>query len=1091
MTGLGIAPVPCIRCKARRVKCDKRQPGCARCEKSAQPCPGYNRVRKFLDEGENLRHKIAKGTGSRRSDSSSASVVRDSTPAKAAGSVKQASPKTPFVASPRSRTDDTNGAGIDPAIIHEHSPLAGGQSKPEDVYPLNVHPASSIAMITPRSFSDLDFDAAYFDIDPQVYYADPINCCLLIPDASQADDDEFLDPTQTASSMLSPITSFDPSAQSGSGGSSLSAPSDQDDDDEEHEASHLIRYFADFTSQWLDIFDMEKFFGTVVPVRAVHSALLKNSLAAVAAKQFGSLRKASGARSSPEHGSYPPHEQSHWRSTLDIHFDKSGPEWFYKAASFYDKAIGQMMASLQTLRVCCSPGQPFPNYAADAQNLAKSRSQYPGASPLESPHRPSNCEDVADDLLAAISVFLLYEALDNRQAEMMQHMKGAQYLLTLDVDQNYQICNATDKSCPRIASSLTPTKAWVASFWNFAWVDYVVSYTRHTAPHIDTENMSMWKAAGLPLCDFGGLCIPETLRDANMSPPRLMTETAACRTLLWIVLETLKFVAWTEMEDKNMAAEEENAWSGRVPMDWQNPSDKERVILGVTRLPARSTMNPLPPVFVNPGGPGGSGVYLVQKAGSVLQAIVGDNQDIISWDPRGVGVSTPRIECWGTPEKRQLWAMQDAGVVDEREGLVYDTYSRGIAYSRACEGALNETDILAHISTAYHARDMLEILDQTGHAKLRYWGFSYGTALGGAFAGLFPDRVERLVSDGNVDYKEWFGGGLRNYLSDADKVFDAFDTACHAAGRDKCALWASSPEAVQRRRSSLLQALKIRPVLIPANARSSGPELPERVTYTRLQRLTRALVYNPVYNAPALARVYAALEQGDGLPFYDIVVLLEKQQQGGGSKLLCSLTDTPATMPLETPAEPDALAGIMCADARAAESLDEFEAYTEDLRRSSRWMGATHADFGAACVGKTVGSKWRFSTDDIKADTSFPILYIGNIADNVTPLASARNNSALFPSSAVLVQKSYGHCSLAAPSTCTVRHIRAYFQNGTLPAAGTECEQDYDLFELPSPKEFAVRKRGGGEEEVDELERAAYELSRNADVVMHRGPYRL
>ena len=145
-----------------------------------------------------------------------------------------------------------------------------------------------------------------------------------------------------------------------------------------------------------------------------------------------------------------------------------------------------------------------------------------------------------------------------------RHMKGAQYLLTLDVDQNYQICNATDKSCPRIASSLTPTKAWVASFWNFAWVDYVVSYTRHTAPHIDTENMSMWKAAGLPLCDFGGLCIPETLRDANMSPPRLMTETAACRTLLWIVLETLKFVAWTEMEDKNMAAEEENAWSGRV-----------------------------------------------------------------------------------------------------------------------------------------------------------------------------------------------------------------------------------------------------------------------------------------------------------------------------------------------------------------------------------------------------------------------------------------------------------------------------------------------------------------------------------------------
>ncbi|KAJ6446594.1 N-terminal fungal transcription regulatory domain-containing protein [Purpureocillium lavendulum] len=551
MAGLGIAPVPCIRCKARRVKCDKRQPGCARCEKSAQPCPGYNRVRKFLDEGENLRHKIAKATTSRRSDASSSSVPRDVPPEETPVSVKQDSPKASITASHRPRTDDTNGAGIDPAIIHGHSPLAGGQPKPEDISSLAFQPAASLAMITPRSFSDLDFDAAYFDIDPQVYYADPINCCLLIPDASQADDDEFMDVTQASSAMLSPITSFDPSVHSG--GSSLSAPDDQDEEDEEHEASHLIRYFADFTSQWLDIFDIEKFFGNVVPVRAVHSALLKNSLAAVAAKQFGSLRKASGAHSPTQPSSYPPHDQNHWRSTLDIHFDKSGPEWFYKAASFYDKAIGQMMASLQTLRVCCSPGQPFPNYAADAQNLLRARSENSGTSPLESPQRPTSCEDVADDLLAAISVFLLYEALDNRQAEMMQHMKGAQYLLTLDVDQSQRLCNANDKSCPRIASSLTPTKAWVASFWNFAWVDYVVSYTRHTTPHIDTENMAMWKAAGLPLCDFGGLCVPET-------------------TLLWIVLETLKFVAWTEMEDKAIAAQEENPWPGRTRQHQRHPS---------------------------------------------------------------------------------------------------------------------------------------------------------------------------------------------------------------------------------------------------------------------------------------------------------------------------------------------------------------------------------------------------------------------------------------------------------------------------------------------------------------------------------------
>jgi hypothetical protein len=40
--------------------------------------------------------------------------------------------------------------------------------------------------------------------------------------------------------------------------------------------------------------------------------------------------------------------------------------------------------------------------------------------------------------------------------------------------------------------------------------------------------------------------------------------------------------------------------------------------------------------------------------------------------------------------------------------------------------------------------------------------------------------------------------------------------------------------------------------------------------------------------------------------------------------------------------------------------------------------------------------------------TSHPILYISNKADNITPLISARNNSAGFPGSVVLVQNSYG-----------------------------------------------------------------------------------
>lgn len=45
---------------------------------------------------------------------------------------------------------------------------------------------------------------------------------------------------------------------------------------------------------------------------------------------------------------------------------------------------------------------------------------------------------------------------------------------------------------------------------------------------------------------------------------------------------------------------------------------------------------------------------------------------------------------------------------------------------------------------------MLEISEQMGFNRLKYWGVSYGTIVGGTFAALYPDRVERLVSDGKT-----------------------------------------------------------------------------------------------------------------------------------------------------------------------------------------------------------------------------------------------------------------------------------------------------------------------------------------------------
>jgi len=63
----------------------------------------------------------------------------------------------------------------------------------------------------------------------------------------------------------------------------------------------------------------------------------------------------------------------------------------------------------------------------------------------------------------------------------------------------------------------------------------------------------------------------------------------------------------------------------------------------------------------------------------------------------------------------------------------------------------------------------------------------------------------------------------------------------------------------------------------------------------------------------------------------------------------------------------------------------------------------------------------------------------------VTPVVNARKMANGFPSSVVLTQNSDGHCTLSAPSLCTAKHVRAYFQSGALPPKGTVCEVD----ELP------------------------------------------
>ncbi|KAH9213173.1 prolyl aminopeptidase-like protein [Leptodontidium sp. 2 PMI_412] len=484
-----------------------------------------------------------------------------------------------------------------------------------------------------------------------------------------------------------------------------------------------------------------------------------------------------------------------------------------------------------------------------------------------------------------------------------------------------------------------------------------------------------------------------------------------------------------------------------VPLDWLDPTDLRRATIAIIRYNATDRTNYNGPVFINPGGPGGSGAWFVKRLAPYYQFVVGNNHDIISFDPRGVGATTPKINCWNassTTTSSVLWDLQEPPVLDAHPGTIYDSYAHASAFSQQCATQLGDT--ARFVSTPSVARDMLHIMEKLGESKLKYWGFSYGTFLGTTFASLFPDKVGRMVNDGNVDARDYVSGAGTHFLQDTDKLMNSFYAFCHLAGPKACAFYASTPKDIEIRVSILLEDIRKHPVIVPASASSNSR--PEIISYSNVQRLITSALYRPLVMFPSLAEAFAALEVGDGRPFLDLT------SQGSEEIPSCeSRLEDPTDPENPTPEVPeaegsaDASKAIMCSDgAPIPGGVEEFKTYVGKLMELSKSAGASMASMVMGCVGWKFTAKWQY-TGPFEGNTSHPILFIANTADNVTPLRSALANSASFPGSVVMIQDSYGHTSLSCPSRCTARTIRSYFQHGTLPSNGTVCPADLVPFE--------------------------------------------
>ncbi|GAB1525262.1 hypothetical protein RhiTH_008420 [Rhizoctonia solani] len=530
-----------------------------------------------------------------------------------------------------------------------------------------------------------------------------------------------------------------------------------------------------------------------------------------------------------------------------------------------------------------------------------------------------------------------------------------------------------------------------------------------------------------------------------------------------------------------------------VPLDWANHS-VGKATLAVARY--KATKEPkLGTLFVNPGGPSGSGVELILSSGAErISEMAGGQYDVVSWDPRGVGLTVPRADCFKTgTEENTFWegTIPRAGLEargnftdqrdldafyeqeDEVDVLLEELGKRCVAYS---------PDTFQYIGTAAAARDMVAMHDvlEGPNKPVDYWGLSYGTVVGIYFVNMFPDRVGRVVLDGVVDPEYWANRPAhevsekfphhfesannvqpiqmwRIKTESTDEALTGFLTACAAAGPSGCAL------ATKNSTTDSLREL-VRDLIDAAYdyKRENGPNAQVG------SAMIRMAIYRGLYTPsrwPAMAEEGAKyVEAFRNLsllsnsphkrsllePLLDIV---RRQTSNNGTSNNGTSNNDPA---------PDySFQGVTCADAVDAGNTttrDVFDFLVKVTREVSPMFGPQWGDGGLYCHRWPVRAVERY-TGPWNKKLSNPILVIGNEADPVTPYISAKKVADALGDSAILIeQDDYGHLSLAMHSTCTISALQDYFLNNKLPSQDKLCGTNQQLFPGPGVTKSTISK---------------------------------
>lgn len=382
--------------------------------------------------------------------------------------------------------------------------------------------------------------------------------------------------------------------------------------------------------------------------------------------------------------------------------------------------------------------------------------------------------------------------------------------------------------------------------------------------------------------------------------------------------------------------------------------------------------------------------------------------DIIGFDPRGVGSTTPALTCFPDPLSQRNWELQveAEGMIGSGAEALKRSWQRTQALNLGCSvyemgsefGSVAQNEsMMNYVNTPLVARDMLTLVERHGEWRGKvgleaqtvhderhgydatraivertawrkdeepflYWGRSYGTVLGTTFAALFPDRVSRAVLDGVVNLDMYYTGKGRSAITDADAIFDQFGVYCDAVGPGSCPLYVTGgPDAIKSAYWELEEQLLNASIPVMA-ATNRGPEV---ITWTDLKAILRIAVYQPLLAFPVLAEKVGALIAGDPIPMADFK---HGRHFGACPSGECSVAgpwSSSCTVGMDNSLY--AMSAILCTDAEylAEHTMESFTEMWRGLKHDSQTLGDYWAQMELACAGWKARAKYPFNGEEL------------------------------------------------------------------------------------------------------------------------------